>query len=146
MLAGLLVIARLVVRSISLPSSDAHLSVVFMLPVHSTCLAWSICASLGDYGRHSLRLRPRATQQVGFHKRMFVHWAARVIALGYAVSRVEEARFAAYSNGRPSFHKMVPSLKPAHVTRNLTQPAHGGRAGFLACSCAEPHLVGSPCQ
>ncbi len=32
--------------------------------------------------------------QVGFHARMFDHWAAKVVALGYSVSRVEEVRCA----------------------------------------------------
>ena len=30
--------------------------------------------------------------QAGFHARMFDHWAAKVVALGYSVARVEEVR------------------------------------------------------
>ena len=38
------------------------------------------------------------SSQVGFHERMFAQWAAKVMALGYSVARLEEARNVTASN------------------------------------------------
>ena len=38
------------------------------------------------------------TLQVGLHERQFSHWAAKVLALGHSVARVEEVCLSAANN------------------------------------------------